>query len=236
MRLFAIGLALVLSGAAIPALAAAPCPPEVAEAKAALTKAQASLKKATAARGQDVQAPRGQNVQAPRGQDVQAPRGQDVEAPRGQSVQAPRGQGVQAPRGQDIQEPRTQEVQTQSVSKAASLVREAEQACKKGNTSLPSKTVTTMRLDIPALTVPSARKRVRTNCSIGAQKSVPMSTSGNSWVFPVWITVAVSKISSRVPKPPGRAMKASGVHSPRPAFGSPRPAVGSPVASTRFAT
>ena len=57
------------------ALAAEKCPPEVAEAKAMLTKATAAAKKATA-RGQEVQAPRGkqQDVQAPRGQDIQAPK------------------------------------------------------------------------------------------------------------------------------------------------------------------
>jgi hypothetical protein len=143
MRWIAVGLALALVGFTTPALAASSCPPEVAEAKARLSKAQAALK-TTTARGQDVQAPRaaagarGQDVQAPRGQDVQAPRGQDVQAPRGQDVQAPRGQDVQAPRGQDVQAPRGQDVQAPRVSKAASLVREAEQACKKGNMKLAS--------------------------------------------------------------------------------------------------
>jgi hypothetical protein len=127
MRWIAVGLALALVGFTTPALAASSCPPEVAEAKARLSQAQAALKKTTA-RGQDVQAPR--TAAGARGQDVQAPRGQDVQAPRGQDVQAPRGQDVQAPRGQDVQAPR--------VSKAASLVREAEQACKKGNMKLAS--------------------------------------------------------------------------------------------------
>jgi hypothetical protein len=98
---------------------------------------------------QDVQAPRGnQNVQAPRGnQDVQAPRGnQDVQAPRGnQNVQAPRGnQDVQAPRGnQDIQAPRSGAGSTTTasaprgdMSKATTLVNEAEAACKAGNMKL----------------------------------------------------------------------------------------------------
>jgi hypothetical protein len=100
---------------------------------------------------QDVQAPRGnQNVQAPRGnQDVQAPRGnQDVQAPRGnQNVQAPRGnQDVQAPRGnQDVQAPRTSTGATTAaqaprtdMTKATSLVKEAEAACKAGNMTLAS--------------------------------------------------------------------------------------------------
>jgi hypothetical protein len=151
MRSIAIGLALALLGFTTSALAASPCPPEVAEAKARLSQAQAALKKtpvkdqgvqgprtAAAARGQDVQAPRGQDLQAPRGQDLQAPRGQDLQAPRGQDLQAPRGQDIQAPRGQDIQAPRGQDVQASRVAKGASLVREAEQACKKGNMKLAS--------------------------------------------------------------------------------------------------
>src|SRR5438093_1091580 len=96
-----------------------------------------------APRGQEVQAPRGQEVQAPRAQEVQAPRGQDVEAPRGVDVQASRGQEVQAPRGQEVQAPRGQEVQAPrtmagakqpaGMSKASSLVSEAEAACKAGD-------------------------------------------------------------------------------------------------------
>src|SRR2546427_554289 len=88
-----------------------------------------------AARGQEVQAPRGQEVQAPRGQEVQAPRGQEVQAPRGQEVQAPRGQEVQAPRGQEVQAPRTMAgaKQPAGMSKASSLVSEAEAACKAGD-------------------------------------------------------------------------------------------------------
>ena len=61
------------------ALAAEKCPPEVAEAKAILTKATAAAKKATA-RGQEVQAPR--QLAAAKGQEVQAPRGQDIQAPK----------------------------------------------------------------------------------------------------------------------------------------------------------
>ena len=98
---------------------------------------------------QDVQAPRGNDsVQAPRGsQDVQAPRGNDsVQAPRGnQNVQAPRGNdSIQAPRGsQDVQAPRTATGSTTmaqapraDMTKAASLVKEAEAACKAGNMTL----------------------------------------------------------------------------------------------------
>src|SRR5206468_1000765 len=109
-----------------------------------------------APRGQEVQAPRGQEVQAPRGQEVQAPRSTTHQAPRGQAVQAPRslagprqegqaprGQEVQAPRGQEVQAPRGQEVQAPrtmagakqpaGMSKASSLVSEAEAACKAGD-------------------------------------------------------------------------------------------------------
>jgi hypothetical protein len=135
MRSIAIGLALALLGFTTSALAASPCPPEVAEAKARLSQAQAALKK-TPVKDQGVQGPR--TAAAARGQDVQAPRGQDLQAPRGQDLQAPRGQDLQAPRGQDIQAPRGQDVQASRVAKGASLVREAEQACKKGNMKLAS--------------------------------------------------------------------------------------------------
>jgi hypothetical protein len=148
----------VLAAAAVmlvsPAItsAAAPCPPEVKEAKALLTAKTATGAKATqaskslaAARGQDVQAPRGQDIQAPRGQDTQAPRGQDTQAPRGQDTQAPRGQDVQAPRTKDYPEPPTeplprgQDVQAPrnvgkgraaAITNARKLVAEAEAACK----------------------------------------------------------------------------------------------------------
>src|SRR6266516_2200241 len=122
------------------------CPPEV-------TKAKEMLAQKSVAKGQDIQAPRTlagarQEVQAPRtttqqaprGQEVQAPRSlagarQEVQAPRGQEVQAPRGQEVQAPRGQEVQAPRTMAgaKQPAGMSKASSLVSEAEAACKAGD-------------------------------------------------------------------------------------------------------
>src|SRR5204863_182220 len=109
------------------------CPPEV-------TKAKEMLAQKSVAKGQDIQAPRTlagarQEVQAPRGQEVQARRGQEVQAPRGQEVQAPRGQEVQAPRGQEVQAPRTMAgaKQPAGMSKASSLVSEAEAACKAGD-------------------------------------------------------------------------------------------------------
>jgi hypothetical protein len=51
---------------------------------------------------------------------VQAPRGQDVQAPRGQDVQAPRSLAGAKPAGG-------------SLSKASSLIKEAEAACKTGD-------------------------------------------------------------------------------------------------------
>ena len=112
-RFVAVSLSLALvTLTAVPAIRAAePCPPEVAQATAALKSAQASLKKSpqTARAQQDIQAPRSQAGNRP--QDVQAPRGnQDVQAPRG-------NQDVQAPRVKD----------------AGALVRQANAACKKGD-------------------------------------------------------------------------------------------------------
>src|SRR5438128_1868100 len=101
------------------------CPPEV-------TKAKEMLAQKSVAKGQDIQAPR---TLAGARQEVQAPRGQEVQAPRGQEVQAPRSQEVQAPRGQEVQAPRTMAgaKQPAGMSKASSLVSEAEAACKAGD-------------------------------------------------------------------------------------------------------
>jgi hypothetical protein len=71
-------------------------------------------------------------VNAPRTQDVNAPRTQDVNAPRTQDVNAPRTQDVNAPRSSDPSAPRG------DISRAASLVREAEAACKAGHSSVAS--------------------------------------------------------------------------------------------------
>jgi hypothetical protein len=133
------------------------CPPELAQARAALERARSTAmteqqlpreaagarQQVEAPRGQEVQAPRGQEVQAPRGQEVQAPRGQEVQAPRGQEVQAPRGQEVQAPRGQEVQAPRGQEIQAprsqetgSKTERAAALINESDVACRQGNMTL----------------------------------------------------------------------------------------------------
>jgi hypothetical protein len=76
---------------------------------AEVTKAKQLLaQKSSIARGQDQQAPR--SLAGARGQDQQAPRGQDQQAPR--SLAGAKAGGL---------------------SKAATLVREAEAACKAGN-------------------------------------------------------------------------------------------------------
>ena len=85
------------------------------------------------AQSQDLQAPRSQDLQAPRSQDLQAPRSQDLQAPRSQEIQAPRSQDTQAPRSQGVQAARSAEL-----TKAATLVREADVACKAGNTAMAS--------------------------------------------------------------------------------------------------
>jgi hypothetical protein len=109
----------LLAGGVFPSvvLAQKECPPEVAQAQAALKSAKVTAKsKAVASGPQDVQAPRSQagartqDVNAPRTQDVNAPRTQDVNAPRTQDVNAPRTQDVNAPRTQDVNAPRTQDV------------------------------------------------------------------------------------------------------------------------------
>jgi hypothetical protein len=144
------------------------CPAEVDQAREMLKQKTAAVSpddvqapRSMAGAQQDVQSPRGnQNVQSPRqNQDVQSPRGnQDVQSPRGnQDVQSPRGnQNVQSPRGnQDVQSPRgNQDVQSpraggptassqtprsSNVTKAQSLVKEAEAACKAGNMTQASK-------------------------------------------------------------------------------------------------
>ena len=74
--------------------------------------AKSMLKKQTAAT-QDVQAPR--SLAGARSQDVQAPRSQDVQAPRSQNIQAPR---------------------SAELKKAATFVKEADAACKAGNSAM----------------------------------------------------------------------------------------------------
>ena len=58
------------------------CPPELAQAQAALQKAQQALKQAQARAKRAQAGAKSQEVQAPRGQDVQAPRGQEIQAPK----------------------------------------------------------------------------------------------------------------------------------------------------------
>ena len=123
-KLFAAVLSVAVGLSLSPAMGTAQttCPAEVIQAKDMLSKKTAMVKP------DDIQAPRSlagarstDAIQAPRGsQDVQAPRGsQDVQAPRtatGSTTMA------QAPRA--------------DMTKAASLVKEAEAACKSGNMAL----------------------------------------------------------------------------------------------------
>jgi len=147
-KLFAAVLSVAVAVSLSPVVSSAQsiCPAEVAQAKDMLTK------KTAAAKADNDQAPRSlagarQNVaQAPReNQNVQAPReNQNVQAPReNQNVQAPReNQNVQAPRtNEEInQAPRsgagattTAQALRADMTKAASLVKQAEAACKAGN-------------------------------------------------------------------------------------------------------
>ena len=156
-KLFAAVLSVAVGLSLSPAMGTAQtnCPAEVIQAKDMLSKKTAMVKP------DDIQAPRSlagarstDAIQAPRGsQDVQAPRSlagarstDAIQAPRGsQDVQAPRGNdSIQAPRGsQDVQAPRTATGSTTmaqapraDMTKAASLVKEAEAACKSGNMTL----------------------------------------------------------------------------------------------------
>jgi hypothetical protein len=113
-------LAVALAGLILPPTVwgADQCPPELTQAKAALSSAQAAQKSASkTAKSQEVQAPRTlagaktQELQAPRAQELQAPRAQELQAPRAQELQAPRAQELQAPRAQELQAPRAQELQ-----------------------------------------------------------------------------------------------------------------------------
>ena len=74
--------------------------------------AKSMLKKQTAATSQTQPA---RSLAGARSQDVQAPRSQDVQAPRSQTTQAPR---------------------SAELKKAATLVTEADAACKAGNSAM----------------------------------------------------------------------------------------------------
>jgi hypothetical protein len=149
-QLIAVALGFGISLLGIPAVgqAADKCPPELAQAKAALKSTQA--KAPQIAKGQEIQAPRSayagakpQDVQAPRAQDIQSPRSQDIQAPRGQDIQSPRTQDIQAPRSQqEIPVPRGQEIQAPRVKQAGGLVKESEAACKKGDMALSTRKAT----------------------------------------------------------------------------------------------
>ena len=145
-KLFVAVLSVAVATSLSPALTSAQstsCPAEVGQAKEMLAKKQTA-----SINSQDVQAPRSL-AGARSNQDIQSPRGnQDVQSPRGnQNVQSPRGnQDVQSPRGnQNVQSPRSSTGTTAStqapradISKAASLVKDAEAACKSGNMTVAS--------------------------------------------------------------------------------------------------
>lgn len=126
-----LGLAMVLFVVPTAARAAGSCPPELAQAKAALARSKASVKKTPQiAKGQDIQAPRSQAGAKP--EELQAARSQELQAPRSQELQAPRGQ-------QEVPVPRSQELQAPRVSQATALVQESEAACKKGDMALSAR-------------------------------------------------------------------------------------------------
>jgi len=118
------------------------CPPEVASAKAILTARGGEIQASRPGRNENNQAAaRSLEIQAPRQQDAQAPRAkeEDAQAPRTskeQDVQAPRAkQDAQTPRGLDAA--RDQNVAGEA-KRAETLVKEAEEACKTGDTARAS--------------------------------------------------------------------------------------------------
>ena len=125
-KLFVAVVSVVVALSLSPAMGTAQtkCPAEVTQAKDMLSKKTASVNP------DDIQAPRSlagarsnENVQSPRGnQDVQSPRGnQDVQSPRAAAGSTTTAQAPLA-----------------DMTKATSLVKEAEAACKAGNMTLAS--------------------------------------------------------------------------------------------------
>jgi hypothetical protein len=145
-----------------------PCPQEIETAKqmlkSYLAAHPAKPPRSAAAARQDVQAPRSQEIQAPRdkSQEIQAPRSQEIQAPRDKSqeiqaprsqqeIQAPRSQEIQAPRdkSQEIQAPRRKQVQAPRaakgkdvVARSRALIRDADAACKRGDTATATQKAT----------------------------------------------------------------------------------------------
>lgn len=106
-RALAVVMSIAIVFAFTPVVDAAPCPPEVAQAKDMLAKKGGSA-----------------SVQAPR--SLAGARQEPGQAPRGQVEQAPRGKVEQAPRtlaGSKVTSP----------GDASKLVKEAEAACKAGD-------------------------------------------------------------------------------------------------------
>lgn len=131
-RLLAAVFSFALINAAVPVLSlAAECPPELAQAQAALRKAQQALAKARAPRAGAL-APAPGAIKDRPDEGVPVPRGPKDRPDEG--VPAPRvskdrpDEGVPVPRGEDTQAKR--------VAKARSLVRQADHACKQGDLAL----------------------------------------------------------------------------------------------------
>src|SRR5262244_2892485 len=141
-----LGIVLAVPAFPDPGVAQSGCPTEVEQAKEMLRQKSAAINP------EDVQSPRqNQDVQSPRGnQDVQSPRGnQNVQSPRGnQDVQSPRqNQDVQSPRASSGATASSHSPRSSNVTKAQSLVKEAEAACKAGNmTQASSKAKSAMAL------------------------------------------------------------------------------------------
>ncbi len=124
---FVTALSLAVVVLLSPALASA-CPAVVARAKSMVDKS-------LAAHSDEIQPSRSLAGARPDVSQMAPRQNQDVQAPRdNQNVQAPReNQNIQAPvENQDVQAPRS------ALTKASSLVRAAEVACKAGNMPLAS--------------------------------------------------------------------------------------------------
>jgi hypothetical protein len=121
--LMGLALTLTLPTASVPA----PACPDVESAREMLTRTAASQndRELQASRGQDTQAPRD------RSQDVQTPRAgeQEIQAPRNQDIQAPRGGNAPTASASQVPPVRSE------VTRAATLVKEADAACQAGRTA-----------------------------------------------------------------------------------------------------
>jgi hypothetical protein len=114
LRLIMSALAIVAFSIGTTWAQSANCPPEVVSAKAILMS-----------RGGDLQASRDRDAGGPGNQGTQAGRSQDAQAPRNQNAQAPRSQDGSA-------------IDSSDSRRAEALIKEAEAACKSGDTARAS--------------------------------------------------------------------------------------------------